>query len=184
VTSARPGEGKTTVAAALAYGLSIKATGKVLLVEANLNAPELSSVFGLDADGPGFFDYLLDEAELDEVVYSDEPTFADFIPAGSTEAGQKWVNTFEEQAFREKLDQLRERYLYAVFDGDSVLSSTGTLVHSHMFDGTILAVECNRTKWQVVDTAKDKLMGYNAHIIGVVLNKRKYPIPNAIYPWV
>jgi Mrp family chromosome partitioning ATPase len=184
VTSARSGEGKTTVAAALAYGLAIKASGKVALVEANLNSPELHSLCGIEEDAPGFFDFLLGQVQLDEIVYETDPGFASVIPGGSVEAGRQWVNSFEEDEFQNKLAQVKDRFLYSVFDGDSVLSSTGSVVHSHMFDGTIIAVECNRTKWQVVDIARNKLLGYGAHIVGVVLNKRKYPIPDAIYSWV
>jgi Mrp family chromosome partitioning ATPase len=184
VTSARPNEGKSTTAAALAYGLAMKTTEEVVLVEANLNSPEMHSLCDVDQDAPGFFDYLLGEAELDDVIYRDAQSFCTLMPGGSAEAGRRWVNTFEEDEFVQKLDRMKEAFQYCVFDGDSVLSSTGTLVHAHLFDGTIMAVECNRTKWEVADVARKKLLGYGAHIVGVVLNKRKYPIPDFIYSWV
>ena len=184
VTSARPDEGKTTVAAGMAYGLSLKAEDEVVLIEANINTPEFARMFGLEENPPGLFDYLLGNADMEEIVHRPEGALPPVIAAGSAEAGEVWLNSFEEASFREKLRGLTDRFLYSVFDGDSVLSSTGTAIHAHLFDGVILAVACNRTKWQVVDLARDKLVGYGAHVIGVALNKRKYPIPDAIYPWV
>lgn len=181
VTSAHPEEGKTTVAAGLAYGLSMAARREVALVEATLSMPQLHRFAEVDETEVGFFDYLLGDASLDEITHSMGPRFPVLIPAGTSGANEKWIDAFEEAPFREKLEELQDRFLYAVFDGDAVLASTGSAVYSHLFDGVILTVECGSTKWQVAGLARDKLIGYGANVLGVALNKRRYPIPDFIY---
>jgi polysaccharide biosynthesis transport protein len=65
VTSAVPQEGKTTVAANLAVALARQGR-RVLLVDADLQAPTLGRLFGLDSD-VGLTDIALGRATFDEV---------------------------------------------------------------------------------------------------------------------
>jgi len=42
-------------------------------------------------------------------------------------------------------------------------------------------VECEKTKWEVVQLAQGKLKQAGVQHIGVVLNKRKYYLPSSVY---
>jgi Mrp family chromosome partitioning ATPase len=181
VTSAHRGEGKTTVAAGIAYGLSMAAKRDVALVEATLCTPGFHLFAEVEETEAGFFDYLLGDVELDEITHNLGSRFPVVIPAGTSGASERWLDAFEEESFREKLKAIQNRFLYSVFDGDAVLAPTGSAVYSHLFDGVVLTVECGNTKWQVAGLARDKLIGYGANVLGVALNRRRYPIPGFIY---
>src|SRR5205823_6600679 len=60
VTSARPGEGKTFIAANLAVSLAQNGS-RVILVDADLRKPSMHYVFDLELD-PGFTNLVLDQA--------------------------------------------------------------------------------------------------------------------------
>ncbi len=181
VTSAHPGEGKTTMAMAMAYGLETTATRRVALVEANMSSPSFGTVFDISSESPGLYDFLLGEADLDEVSHHLEEGDPVIVPGGTRQARNVWLDTYEEERYTERLSELTDEFMYSVFDGDSVITDTGSTIAVREFEATVLTVECGATKWQVASLARDKLVGYGANILGVALNKRKYPIPTAIY---
>jgi len=48
-------------------------------------------------------------------------------------------------------------------------------------DGVVLVVEAGSQRWEVVCKAKEQLLKWNANTLGVVLNKRRFPIPEWLY---
>jgi Mrp family chromosome partitioning ATPase len=48
-------------------------------------------------------------------------------------------------------------------------------------DGVVLVVEAEKTRWQVVENLKEKIQNVGGNIIGVVFNKRRFYIPEALY---
>jgi len=48
-------------------------------------------------------------------------------------------------------------------------------------DGVLLVVACERTKWQVLETAQQRLVGSGGKVLGVILNRRKHYIPRFLY---
>jgi capsular exopolysaccharide synthesis family protein len=80
VTSAVPGEGKTSTAAALARLLQ-RSGQRVVLVEGDLRRPQLARMLGT-GQGPGLVELLRGSAEPSEVVYEDPVTSLALIPAG------------------------------------------------------------------------------------------------------
>src|SRR5512137_2137878 len=71
VTSCSAGEGKTAAAVSMAYSLSSKAGTKVVLVDANLQAPKVHEIFGIP-QSPGLSDVLATRAQLQEVIRGTE----------------------------------------------------------------------------------------------------------------
>ena len=74
-----------------------------------------------------------------------------------------------------------QQYEHIILDTSSVLTtSTPTLLAPHV-DGILLVAECERTKWQVLEAAQEKLVGAGGNVLGVILNKRRYYIPKFLY---
>jgi Mrp family chromosome partitioning ATPase len=48
-------------------------------------------------------------------------------------------------------------------------------------DGVVLVVEAEKTRWPVAETVRDKIKNSGGNILGIVLNKRRYYIPDWIY---
>jgi len=51
-------------------------------------------------------------------------------------------------------------------------------------DGVILVVEAERLRREVVQRSMAILEDTGANVLGVVLNKRKYPIPGMFYKYL
>jgi len=81
IASGVKGEGKTTIARALAW--HCRKTGKsVVLVDGDIEHHSLSLSFGLD-DRPGLIDYLYAEKQLPGIIAQDRTTGISIIPVGS-----------------------------------------------------------------------------------------------------
>ena len=178
VTSSRPKEGKTTCAISLACGLAGAGKGKVALVEGNLARPSLHRAFGLEA-GPGLADYLSDGRGAAEFVQETDYANLSVMPCGADAA--KLADLFDAEVFRAKLASLRKHFDYVVFDGASVLDSSEACLMAGHFDGVVLVVECERTKWEVLDVAKETVLQAGGKVLGVILNKRRYYVPKILY---
>lgn len=48
-------------------------------------------------------------------------------------------------------------------------------------DGVILVLESNATRREAARKAKETLEGAHVKLLGAVLNKRRFPVPDSIY---
>jgi Mrp family chromosome partitioning ATPase len=96
-------------------------------------------------------------------------------------AGDGGSAAMESDVFAGKLKSLMARFDYVVFDGDSLLTSSNASMIVKHFDGVVLVVECERTKWEVLRLAREKVQNVGGNVLGVVLNKRRYYIPRGLY---
>ncbi len=82
---------------------------------------------------------------------------------------------------RETLDLLRERFDLILIDPPSFGSSPDGALLSAVTDGVVLVVESGKTRWQVIKHAMDEIGAQHGAVLGVILNKWHYYIPNLIY---
>jgi len=178
VTSCRPQEGKTTSAATLAHSLAVTAGKKVLLVDAHLAAPKIHELFGV-SKAPGLTDFLLSRTGGKDPIQSTEIDRLKVMARGTSSDNP--VEIFHSDGFAAKLEALRAQFDYIVFDAGSVMTSSDVALMARHFDGVVLVAECEKTKWEILDLAKEKITNVNGKILGVVLNKRQYYIPAGLY---
>ena len=78
-------------------------------------------------------------------------------------------------------EKLRQKFDFILVDSLAATTSSSGLAFSRKVDGVVLVLEAEKTRWQVVESVKDKIIKHGGKILGVVLNKRKYYIPEYIY---
>ena len=177
VTSSKPAEGKTVSAVNIACGLS-ETKAKVLLIDGNLHNPDIHKIFNV-GDSPGLSDLFASGTDYAKVLRETEYKTLTVIPCGAKIESP--IDVFKSEGFKEKLDSWKRDFDYVVLDGNSILSSSEVSLIAKHFDGVIMVVECENTKWEVVQQAQEKLNNVGGNILGVVLNKRSYHIPRIFY---
>lgn len=181
-TSCSPGEGKTSVAIQLAKAAALEARLRILLIDFNPNNPVLASLFDVPST-PGFSDYLSGNATVEEIIKLISPEGPDIVPYGSNPGGL--TSRYEPLQLKEKLLALHSidgrHYDLLVLDGPSSFYEPDLTLLGSIFDGIVLIIECERTRWEVVRHYQNTLREGNARLIGAVLNKRKYYIPKSLY---
>ncbi|QFG69723.1 polysaccharide biosynthesis tyrosine autokinase [Ornithinimicrobium pratense] len=167
VTSALPGEGKTTVASQLA--LAMAAAGvRVCLVDGNLQQPAVAAYLGAHP-APGLSDVLSDPSLLPTAIADWGEHGLAVLPAGSNtdHPGELLASPAMGNVFT----SLRREYELVLVDAPSLLSVTDTAVLAGLTEGTLLVVASSQPTHDDLDKALDALGGVEARLIGVVLNK-------------
>ncbi len=81
-------------------------------------------------------------------------------------------------------ESLAEEFDYILVDFSPTSTYSDSTIMSRNIDGVILIVEAEKTRWQVAQKLKDKLTAQRANLLGVLLNKRTFPIPDYIYKYL
>lgn len=177
VTSALPEEGKSTVAASLAFA-SAAAGKRTLLVECDLRRPSLAGRLGVPAQ-PGLIEYLAGTAGPQEILRTLPAEKAPDVPtvngggangnSGETseiEIGHSLVvitaggpaprpaELLGSQRFQDFLEQVGTAYDAVVLDSAPLLSVVDTLELIPLVDGVLICVRATRTTRDQARAAK------------------------------
>jgi succinoglycan biosynthesis transport protein ExoP len=167
VTSALPGEGKSSLSMALARARA-KSGDKVLLLDCDLRRPSIAAFLDLE-DEPGLSDYLFGRASLSEVVQVDEETGCHVIAAGHHIMNP--VDMVDSKAMGEALITLRETYDLVLIDTSPLLAVTEPRLLAKLADTTILMVRWGTTPREVVRSAVKVLRELGVPVAGTVLSQ-------------
>ena len=174
VTSGRDQEGKSTIAIGLASALARQANARVLLVDGNFRRPALAGLFGL-SEAPGLCEFLTGASEEQVIQKTDEPRLSLLTTGGNGSIAELLTK------LPERLNSLYAGFDYVIFDGASTLTSSAAVLLARHVDGVVLVAECEQTKWEILSLCKEKLARLGGTVLGVVLNKRQFYIPGALY---
>lgn len=175
VTSARPAEGKTFVARRLAKTLTGMVEGRVMLIDANAENPSLAGNF--DANGGGdLFDCLAAGKLLQTSIQATLVPGLFAMPAERSSSRGRFL--YRSEAINRVLDGLRASFALTILDASS-LANVGSL--ALRADATLVVVDANRTRRDVVKGALDSPHVDRSKIMGVVLNKRPEYVPRWLY---
>jgi capsular exopolysaccharide synthesis family protein len=177
ITSCYSGEGVSTVATNLSVTLSHN--GSVLLVDANLENPSIHKIFNKEPS-PGLAELLEGELEPDQKAILNAAMNLDFMAAGHLN-GHLPRKVESPQRLSELLARFKREYRFTVFDTPAVNETSAAVRLVSLVDAVILVVEAERTRWETVRRVKDQLKQIKANVVGVVLNKRRFPIPRLFY---
>jgi polysaccharide chain length determinant protein (PEP-CTERM system associated) len=166
VTSAGPGEGKSTSVANLAITMAQMGT-RTLLVDADLRRPVLHSIFEQRKD-LGLTNVLLGNMSLEEAIHELQVPNLSLLCCGTLPPNPSEL--LGSEAMRILIERLKETYDVILFDSPPVVAVTDAAVLSTQIDGTILIVSSGETTRNAENRAKTLLNNVQAQILGAVLN--------------
>ena len=167
VTAARPGEGKTTTALALARSAAMNGE-RVLLVDCDIRQPAVGRL--LRTEGvPGITDLLLGQAGYEQILRRDHLTAMDWIPAGAAEIHS--LGLFMSEAMAGLLERVRREYDLVVLDAPPALAMADARVVARLADATLLCVKWRDTPRSVVRNSLALLEDAKARIVGAALTQ-------------
>ena len=171
VTSAGPGEGKSTTLANLAI-TTAQAEKRVCLVDCDLRRPMLHKLFGLSND-VGLTTMVRDEG------------LRDAPPLQETQVPGLWLLTsgplppnpselLGSRRMEEIIATLKQQADIVLFDAPPITVVTDAAVLASKVDGVLLVFSAGRTKRDHARKAKALLEKVNARLIGVALNNVRF----------
>jgi tyrosine-protein kinase Etk/Wzc len=165
VTSAGPGEGKSTTAANLAVAMAQQGH-RVLLVDCDLRKPRVHSLFGIKQE-PGLTNVLLGKVSLADAKQSIDVPNLSILSAGPLPPNP--VELLGSPAMRQMLASALDIDMI-VLDTPPLLVASDASVLGRLSDGVVMVVRAGFTQRGAVKEALHQLLAVNARIIGTVLN--------------
>ncbi len=168
VTSALPGDGKTTLALALARQCA-RSGRRTLLIDADLRRRSLDRLFAVPAGQPGLVQVVGGACRsIDRAVIREPESGLAFLPAGGeVEAPHELLAS---PRLRVLMAALREVFDLVVLDLPPVLAVADPLALRPTLDSALLVVRWERTPRDAAEAALRELDALELPITGVVLN--------------
>jgi capsular exopolysaccharide synthesis family protein len=172
------GGGCSTTVVNLASALTKDSDLKVLLLDVNLRTPGLHDAFKIDQDF-GLTDFLSNGCQTEPQIKKVEPGNLHVLTCGGKASVP--LALFESNEFDQFLKDVREKFDFVILDAPPMPKFAECRVLCTKVDGVVLVIEAGKTRRHVALRAIKELEEAGANLLGVVINKRKYYIPDWIY---
>jgi succinoglycan biosynthesis transport protein ExoP len=171
VTSAGPGEGKTTVAANLAITLA-QHKGPVLLIDADLRRPRVAKALGVE-NKIGLTNYLIGESTLDQVLQKTSIDGVFTITSGPIPPNP--AELLHGERLAQLLSTALERFDRIIIDSPPVIAVSDARVVARCADGLYLVISMGKTSWRLIQRSKESLTSIGFEVHGAILNNLAAP---------
>ena len=167
VTSAKPGEGKSTTALNLALTCA-RAGERTLLLDADLRRASLADVFDAAQPNVGLIDVLRGDMPWQQAVIRTDVPNLNFLPSGDpTGVPIEILGTLE---LRQLITALSGQFQRVIIDAPAVLGMADCRMLGRTVDAAILVVRCGSQPMLPLRRAKEMLEQSRVPIAGVVFN--------------
>jgi capsular exopolysaccharide synthesis family protein len=170
VTSALPGDGKTTTAVNLAVTLAHQGQ-RVILIDAETRRGTVHDVFGIPP-APGFFDLMYGQSSPGECirrVAMEGGGTIDVLPLGSAPSVNP-ADLLVPQRLQPLFERLRQQYDYVLLDTPPLNLFTDAALIGSQADALLLVARADRTEREELRFAVAQLRNVQVNLAGAVLN--------------
>jgi succinoglycan biosynthesis transport protein ExoP len=167
VTSAIPGEGKTTLASHLAISFA-RAGRKTLLLDGDLRRPALANLFSLPPE-PGLRELLRSEVEMDQVVRPSQFPRLDLMTTSPWDGST--LEALAQEHIPILLERLKKDYDLIVIDSAPVLGGVADslLIAKHV-DAVLFSIRRGVSRVPTVAAAQQRLAMLGVRMLGAVVH--------------
>ena len=179
ITSSVPAEGKTWIAANLAFVLA--ETGRrVLLIDADLRKPRVADAYGI-VGAVGLTTVLIDAIPLRSAVQPWPRSSLEILPSGAVPPNP--AELLASERMKELIQQVAGEYDLVVIDTAPVQVVADATMIAQQVDSVLIVADTTRVRRAQLASTIETLERSGAHIAGVVLNRVK-PRPQDDYYYV
>ena len=169
ITSAVPGEGKTTLTVSLGR-IAAMAGDEVLIIDCDLRRRSLSRQLGLTSPH-SLSDVIHGRASLNEAILTDTASGLDVLPASEIDNGSRDI--LGSAAFAQLLARLRGQFDMILLDTPPLLAVADARTVAAMADGTILSIDADSTPAPTARAAVSRLEADGIGNLGAILTFRR-----------
>lgn len=166
ISSAIPGEGKSSLAMNLAITMAL-AGSRTLLVDGDLRRGRLNRHFSVAGD-PGIAECMKGQATLDETISLTPIPNLSFLPRGKAMAGG--AEPLPGARFSAIVDQLHDRFDYVIIDSCPVLAADDSSAMAPLVDAVFFVVRARFTSARLFIRSLKLLAVRGVSVRGLIYN--------------
>ena len=172
------GNGCSRICVEAARILAASTSGSVCLVDANLRNPSLAEFLGAP-DPRGLVTSLLENGEIRSFTKQLEPSNLWLLPAGTVEAQSP--SLLNSERLKMRLQELRKEFDYVLIDSPALNLYADALALGGLAEGLVVVLQADSTRRESALKGLQTLRDARINVLGAVLNRRTFPIPNFVY---
>lgn len=166
VTSALPGEGKSTVSANLALSIAENVENKrILLIDSDLRAPKLSKLFGIESGVNGLSEYLAGVDEKPNFIYLEDRKITLLL------SGARSLNPTQllsSSAMAKFFAEFENEFDYIIIDTPPVNIVTDALMYTNYVNGYLIATRSEFSDTKSISDCINRINQVGGEILGFV----------------
>jgi Mrp family chromosome partitioning ATPase len=175
------GAGCSWLCAHVADIIASQGLGSVCIVDANMHKPSMRHLFGVST-GLGLSDALSRGGPVREFAKSVMGENLWLLSSGSFAADSaESVGLLNSETMKVRVMELRNEFDYVLIDSAPMNTNAEAVLLGQLADGLVLVLEANSTRREAAVRITESLRTSNVRVLGAVLNKRTFPIPESIY---
>lgn len=172
ITSAFPGEGKSTVALSL-WRQMAQADFDCVLVDMDLRNSGMHARYPFEVSGEGTLcgtsDFLAGRAALEDCIVHSQYPHGDIMM--NLENVKNASLLAAGSSFRNMMEELTERYRYVFLDAPALDAASDPLSIGACCDGCLIVVQSGRTSARAVRSVADQIRHAGCPVLGYILNR-------------
>lgn len=173
-----PGTGCTRICVEAARTLAANTSGSVCLVEANFRTPSLPNFFGVPSHR-GLADALAGEGDIRSYSTQLQPQNLWLLSSGAVTSRSSGL--LNSDCLKLRLQELKKEFDHVVIDAPALNLYGDTVAMGRIADGVVIVLQADATRRESALKALETLRGANIEVLGAVLNRRTFPIPDFLY---
>jgi Mrp family chromosome partitioning ATPase len=178
VCGATRNEGGTFISFYLSMFLSKEYSMKVLYVDSNLNHAAVPNIRNL----PGLYSFVAENKDISSLIVQTEYPGLYLLPSGAEMIAKNvGTNILSRNPIEVLMKFCRANFDMTIIDGQPLTYSPVMIEFAKLVDMTALVCRYGHSRREVSKLVIDKLQKFGVTSIGVILNDRKFPIPQSLY---
>jgi capsular exopolysaccharide synthesis family protein len=167
VTSAVPGEGKTTLVANFGI-VSAQAGARVCMIDSDLRRPSLHRLFGVD-NARGLTTALVEGLSFVDVAQPSQIPHLSLLTSGPLPPNP--AELVGSHRMREALQAATESFDLILCDSPPVMAVGDAAALAAQCDGIVLVIRVGKTTHDIIRRVVDQMDAVKGRILGVLLNR-------------
>ena len=167
--------------ARLGRNLARRVQGSVCIVDANLRWPSIHNLFWID-NTRGLLQALEESHPIRDYTQRIQNTNLWVLPSGGTVADSH--ASLASENVKSRIAELASQFDFILIDTLAMKASPDSGLLGQLANGAVLVLAANSTNRETTMNAKLVLEAGHVPILGAVLNKRTYPVPDNIYRYL